>query len=61
MYVADVKKWYFCFRLSDFFLELYNKMKADGGEGEKSEKRGDNKMSKGDSKLRENGIGKIVE
>ena len=36
-------------------------MKADGGEGEKSEKQGDNKMSKGDSKLRENGIGKIIE
>ena len=36
-------------------------MKADGGEGEKSEKQGDNKMNKGDSKLRENGIGKIVE
>ena len=56
-------KWkvVFLFQTFWFFHELYNKMKADGGEGEKSEKQGDNKMSKGDSKLRENEIGRIAE
>ena len=31
------------------------------GEDEKNEKQGDNKMGEGDSKLKENAIGKIAE